>query len=265
MTEAALTTGWEPELDSSDTVLRAQVWNLAARFRFTGERTGSPSLDGDGIVGVLRTDVGPWANDIVVLQPVGMDRQDWLCDRVRSFADRPTMIWSAWPTPDLATAGFSLMGHPPAMLRPPGGDAPPAPDGLRVVEADSDGAMDDYDRACVFGFPINGPDGQPLTGLLDGRIRGGPWRFFVGYADDQPVTCASVFVDAGVAQVEYVATMPEYRGRGYGEAVTWAATLAEPELPAVLLASDAGRLVYERMGYWSMTRFTLWYWKGEPA
>ena len=62
----------------------------------------------------------------------------------------------------------------------------------------------------------------------------------------------------GVVNVEAVATLPGHRGRGIGAAVTWAATLADPELPAVLLASDDGIGVYRRMGYLSMTRWTMW-------
>jgi hypothetical protein len=40
--------------------------------------------------------------------------------------------------------------------------------------------------------------------------------------------------------------------------VTWAATVAAPALPAVLLASDPGRPVYERMGYLPLLRATMW-------
>ena len=57
--------------------------------------------------------------------------------------------------------------------------------------------------------------------------------------------------------VELVATLPDARGHGYGEAVTWAATLAAPEVPAVLIASDLGRPVYERMGYLALDRWTF--------
>jgi len=57
--------------------------------------------------------------------------------------------------------------------------------------------------------------------------------------------------------VEFVATVPEARGRGYGEAVTWSATMAEPDLPAMLIATDMGRPVYERMGYAALARWTF--------
>lgn len=39
----------------------------------------------------------------------------------------------------------------------------------------------------------------------------------------------------------------------------WAATLAEPGLPAVLVASDDGIGVYRRMGHLPVTRWTMWF------
>ena len=48
------------------------------------------------------------------------------------------------------------------------------------------------------------------------------------------------------------------RGRGAGAVVTWAATLADPNRPAVLLASDDGRPIYARMGYVAVERWTAW-------
>jgi len=58
--------------------------------------------------------------------------------------------------------------------------------------------------------------------------------------------------------VEYVAALSTARGRGAGAAVTWAATLADPALPAILVASDDGRPLYERMGYAAVERWTVW-------
>jgi hypothetical protein len=43
-----------------------------------------------------------------------------------------------------------------------------------------------------------------------------------------------------------------------GEAVSWAATLTAPALPAILLASDLGRPIYQRMGYLPLCRATMW-------
>lgn len=261
-----LINGWELDRDvpATDTIHRAHIHNLADRYRFTA-KAEVPHLDDGDVVGTLKTEAGPWGNDMVVLTPFREDAAAALADRVAAFADRPTMMWCAWPTPDLSVHGFTRMGHPPGMVRPAGGAAPAHPDGLRVVEAGDDATMKDYDQVCTLGFPVNDQAGNPLFGIITPELRGGPWRFFVGYADDEPVTVASVFVGSGLAQVEYVATMPDHRGRGYGAAVTWAATVAEPDLPAVLIASDLGRPVYERMGYLPYTRFTLWHWPGQRA
>jgi len=89
-------------------------------------------------------------------------------------------------------------------------------------------------------------------------VLGSGLRLWVGDAYDRPVATAAAYVDAGVVGVNFVATLPHERRRGYGEAVTWRATMAAPELPAVLLASDPGRPVYTRMGYLPVTRFSLW-------
>jgi hypothetical protein len=86
----------------------------------------------------------------------------------------------------------------------------------------------------------------------------------VGWVGDRPVATSAAVVDAGVNGVTAVASLPGERGRGYGQALTWAATLAAPELPAVLLASDLGRPLYERMGYLAIVRTTLWH-RRRPA
>jgi hypothetical protein len=73
-----------------------------------------------------------------------------------------------------------------------------------------------------------------------------------------PVAAAATFTAAEINDVTIVATIPEARRRGYGAAVTWRATLAEPALPALLLATAEGRPVYARMGYLALFRFAVW-------
>jgi predicted GNAT family acetyltransferase len=83
-------------------------------------------------------------------------------------------------------------------------------------------------------------------------------RLWVGWEEDRPVSAAATFVAAGINDVTLVATVPEARRRGYGAALTWRATLADPALPSLLLATDEGRPVYEQIGYTPLFRFTLW-------
>jgi GNAT superfamily N-acetyltransferase len=80
----------------------------------------------------------------------------------------------------------------------------------------------------------------------------------VGVLDGEPVTTAAVTIAHGVGVIELVATLADARGRGFGALVTQAAALADPTVPAVLVASDPGRPVYERLGFLPVNRWTLW-------
>ena len=76
---------------------------------------------------------------------------------------------------------------------------------------------------------------------------------------DRAVSVAAAFVEHGIVDVLLVATRPEARRKGYGEALTWRAVSSEPGMPSLLLSSDLGRPVYDRMGFLPLFRFTLWY------
>ena len=95
--------------------------------------------------------------------------------------------------------------------------------------------------------------------LSDTRILDSDIRLWVGYEGDRAVGTAGVIVAHGVNDVEWISVYDDCRGKGYGAALTWAATLADPSLPAVLIASDPGQPVYERMGYLRLTRMSVWF------
>lgn len=78
------------------------------------------------------------------------------------------------------------------------------------------------------------------------------WRSYVGYADGQPVAASALLVTGTVAGVYWVGTVGGYRGRGFGEAMTWHVIregVAAGCRVATLQASDMGRPIYERMGF----------------
>ena len=79
-----------------------------------------------------------------------------------------------------------------------------------------------------------------------------------GCSTTVPVATGSGYVDEHHVHVEFIATLEECRGRGVGYAITAAATLAAPDRPALLIASDLGQPVYRRLGYIAISRFTLW-------
>jgi hypothetical protein len=140
------------------------------------------------------------------------------------------------------------------MIRDAGGERPVVPAELEVVEVDDDAGMREV-WTVVDGVFTGGRVPEPSW---DARVLGDDYRAWVGRVDGRAVTTATASVSDGFIGVYAVATLPEARGGGTGEAVSWAATLCRPDLPATLQASSMGQPVYERMGYRTIATFTLW-------
>lgn len=83
----------------------------------------------------------------------------------------------------------------------------------------------------------------------------------LGLADDKPASCAAVMMVDGHRYVALVATDPGHQRRGYADAAMRRAlelsAQAHGEQPTVLHATDAGRPVYERMGYSPISTHTI--------
>jgi hypothetical protein len=84
--------------------------------------------------------------------------------------------------------------------------------------------------------------------------------------DGAPAATAMVLLSHSIAGIYWVATLPEYRGRGLGEACTRAATnaaFARGARAVVLQASQQGEPIYKRLGYREITRYP-WFWIARP-
>lgn len=253
-----LTTGWEPDLAAADTLVRQAVLVHASWPVSVARGAGRPWASGPRWAGGWIGDRGALTNPVVLVQPL-TDPGSLLAEVDALFpAHVPYLMISAWPTPDLRPHGHALVGHPPLMVRPPA----PGPDtgapGVVVREVHDLAGLAVAERVLVEGYPM--PDLEPLRpgDLLGPTLLQPGTRVWLALVDGEPAAVAAAHTHAGVTLVEYVATLPVARGRGAGAAVTWAATLADPAVPAVLIASDDGRPVYERMGYVAVERWTAW-------
>jgi ribosomal protein S18 acetylase RimI-like enzyme len=204
----------------------------------------------------------PFLNGATLKRPLQPAEAEQLTVELESFFGQtpggPWLLWSSWPTLDLSRLGYVLWGHPPVMLRPAGGEAPTPPSELRIVEARDAATLEAVERVLVEGFPLLGLEGRLPGCLFRAPLLGGRFRFWAGYVDGQPLSVAAALMDEKASHVMFVATRPEARGRGYGAALTWCATLADATRPAMLEASDDGLPVYERMGYRTIARMSLW-------
>jgi len=249
--------GWTRDTPEGDSLLRGYVVGFGAMLAGIGRALGGRVLDDDDVVAL---DVGAdffLANGAVLRHPVRDAELPAIVDRLCDFyAAGPGVTWmllSAWPIP--AIDRMQLIGHPPFMLRAPGGAPPAVPDGLVVREATDAAGMADFARA-LEGYPA--PAEQTAVFANERMLDVPGLRIWVGYLDGRPVACSAAHVTDACVDVEFVATHADVRGRGFGAAVTWAATLADPVKPAVLIASDPGQPVYERMGYLRLMRLAMW-------
>ncbi len=80
----------------------------------------------------------------------------------------------------------------------------------------------------------------------------GAYRHYLGLLRGVPVAAASLFLGEGVAGISNVATLAHQRRRGIGTAITREALLAarrEGYRIGVLFASEAGKGIYEKLGF----------------
>ncbi len=261
--DPALLAGWEPSAPVGDTLLRRFLHNWTESAAAPVEAAAGRVLRRDDLVATDRGGPAGFFNAVLLQRPLAVEDTVEVAtalDEVYAAGTGEVWLFSAWPTPDLSAFGWVLEGHPPLMMRPPGPPAPPPEPARLAVEGVTEaGALREFERVCVDGYPLPELAGAPAFSLLHPSALSDPrLRLWLGRLDGRAVGAAMAFVDAGVVDVTLVATLPEARGRGVGTAMTWRATLADPALPAVLLASDDGRPVYERMGYVPLLRFTAW-------
>jgi hypothetical protein len=253
-----LADGWGPSDPLDDTLVRAGVMSVADRVRHQATALGKGCIDDGRWVAAALADSGMFSNAGVLVRPP--DDWSWVAPSLAALAPAgaPKILLSPFPTPDLRGEGLHLVGHPPYMVRPAGGAGPREVDGLEVREVTDTDDLAMFERTLIEAYPIPDMDPAGVPHVFGPGYLGGASRAYLGLVDGEPVSTAAAHVAAGVNHVEFVSTRASHRGRGIGAAVTWAATVADPTLPAVLISSDDGRGVYEALGYLPIIRWTLW-------
>ena len=133
------------------------------------------------------------------------------------------------------------------------------PDGLQLVVPDDEAgcsALLDV-NAVAYGMDLEA--GKPALGRPD--FWNGRHVPVLGLAGGKPVSSSAVWMVDGYRYVALVATDPACQRRGYAEAAMRhsldVAAARYGEQPSVLHATDAGRPIYARMGYDTISHHTL--------
>lgn len=134
----------------------------------------------------------------------------------------------------------------------------PLVSGLHVRRADTPAMMEDFRAIGSVCFHVPPPW---FYEVFDDATLSRPFICWVGYRGSVPVATAATVVSRGVIGVYNVATMPDVRGRGYGEAVmrhAIEAAAAESGLHRVILQSTAmGESLYKQLGFREVTRVVV--------
>jgi hypothetical protein len=264
-TDEELETGYGPGAPRGDNLLNDFVQGEAAAFSELARARGDRVAEDDEF-GLMLTDGGsptPFGNVAVLRRPLADGEWPEAARRMHAFYAEQDggrfMTFSGWPTPDVRRLGFGAIGHPPLMLRPAGPVDTLAPHGFTLLPVTDAASAATYERVLIAAYPVPELDADTQSSFLGAQLdRTTRWRHFIGLLDDEPVATGSGYVDEHHVHVEFISTLETCRGRGVGYAITAAATLAAPDRPALLIASDLGQPVYRRLGYIAISRFTLW-------
>lgn len=242
----------------------AGLASIAAYARVSLGRRGRGLLDDGGVVACAGSSpsAGPYTNHGVRVDPS--------VDASVAF-ERMAVFFAALGHGFAVTTDGSGDGDLVDVLQAHGATVcSPRPAPGMVVEAPVDpspaassvSVVDDpvvLDELCevvgvAYGF------GPGIRGILGAWPIDASARCFVA-RDAARIVATAIAVDDVVGGIYMVATLPEARRRGFGEAVTAAATnsLFDDGASAVVLqASAMGEPIYERMGFRTFTTYTQW-------
>lgn len=121
------------------------------------------------------------------------------------------------------------------------------PDGLVLREVKNEEDLHAWQELFALGYELPVAIGRLVRPKL-----GGSMQLFAALLDGKPVGTTGVFTHRGVPGIYCVSTVPEYRGRGIGGAITALPLIKAREHGyrlGTLQASTMGYPVYKRLGF----------------
>jgi ribosomal protein S18 acetylase RimI-like enzyme len=139
-----------------------------------------------------------------------------------------------------------------------------APPGCVIETVADDPALRDWARVVTLGLlGCAESEVADFHALMKPVLRSGEVRLFLARHHGAPAASATLYLSGGIAGIYHVATLPEFRRRGFGLSITLA-PLAEARKAgaraAILQATALGEPVYRRLGfrtYCTLARYRL--------
>lgn len=200
----------------------------------------------------------PYAN-MISLRQVADDRS--LISRVEAFVNQrpdgaPVGVNDSFSDLNLTEAGMKRLFSDAWSVREPGRFKSESAnhDSLQVETVRSSEQLRQFDHACAAGF--GNTDAHPV--YIEPLLQDARYRFLLGRLDGQPVSGVFTFNNGTMLGIYALFTLPGARRKGYGEAVVAAALADESDLPVCTNASSMSRGLFERLGFRSVGKRTVW-------
>ena len=223
-------------------------------------------------VETLRTD-GLWSREVmspsiyvtaVTLAP--LREQPGIVGEIWELLERnsagPIMLWDMFNDLDLTAAGLvraTWVGESwikEAAVQP---QLPVATE-LEIERVEDVATLREFGVATYAGFETSGAVtvAGPLAMHHPATLGDPRMHYFVGRVDGQVVTSSISYVGDDVVGIYGVSTLPDFRRRGHGAAITAAAAGVAQELPVVLQPDEMARGMYAQVGFRKLTEYRAW-------
>jgi ribosomal protein S18 acetylase RimI-like enzyme len=239
--------------------------NLFALFRDMAQLPGGKLVERDHLNLYLTSPSNPMFKGIwgTNLAPDSMDAAIEEAVRFFSTQEAPFCFWWTRDEPSPLSERLKAHGFAEFEINAPGmaatldklnyGAIERVPEGFEIEQVQNPAQLEDFKQALISAFELPEWAAQAwITATLMFGIAQAPWQLYVGYLEGEPVATNILYCGGGVASVYGIATRKDLRGRGIGAAITLAGyqdALERGYRYGVLFASEAGHLVYKRIGF----------------
>jgi GNAT superfamily N-acetyltransferase len=214
---------------------------------------------------IVAVDIGgplAFLNSVVPTRAVSTTE---VMEAAAAYAGRPHVVVDYFDALDLADHGYQAGAERPIMVRSPGSTTP-ASDRIAIERVGDEVALAEAERILIDGMQLTPyADSPPGCLWAPPVLRRDSIRLYVGRVGGRAVTTAVAVVLDDCVGIFGVATLPEYRRRGYGAAVTSVALAAAEAVPSVLTSTPMGERVYAALGFVTTGLRRSWLWPGSAA
>jgi ribosomal protein S18 acetylase RimI-like enzyme len=213
----------------------------------------------------------PWYNGVISLHPPIPDETATIFEVIAYFKANGARDFTWWLAPgaeawggQLEARGFMFNNDPPGMVVQLAqlNENIRTPDGLKIIRVETAKVMKTWAHVFILGYGLPVEWEPDLLDMMVATSLGERQSAYLAIVEEEPVSAAAMFLGAGVAGIYNVGTLPEWRGKGIGAAITLQPLLgarSQGYRIGTLQSSEMGYKVYKRIGFREMFKASHYY------